>query len=566
MKLPFNRKLNPRLIIVFIILMAAFIIHSCKKDNTAKNQAVSSEVMVSLAKQWYNAKYPATTGNSKLATQSLGRGSTQDWSKTFSPYWDKANTFLIDSLTFIELPALKKGNMAMSLNPNIDPNKFNFNTSGSLTSLIIVNKSGVFYIYAMTILADSSYLKGNYNKVSNNTYRHRDADFTGVVYYNRLDGSFVNGWRYTNGAITAAISPAAPGTPASQAVQNVNKQHVDVAQETDCTTTTTTIYWEQCSYHTNDVNYEYPYGCFIYTTSSSNTICSTIDLPTNGSTGGGTSTPPPQPCTPPTDTSSNPAVDNAKYILDVSDPNPPGGTGNTGGIVDKTNQIGTTPCVTQTTQPDTVKVLLCNGLTAAERTSILNTINTFKTEDCASKFLYNYFSGKSFSFCISPGNYNVTFTPQSNSFTFSTDEAATPAFASLLEHEFFHAFQNATYPGGIATYGQNAKTGVNNAGFVNIEFEQAVFNDIATGNYGAFVNGTSDQRKAYQTWINGLTEGGTVFPKLAPGTPAYTTFLNEYNAFLNQYNALPDNPNASPVINLTPQAFINLFNSVNPNC
>ena len=128
--------------------------------------------IISLAKQWHNAKYPATMGNSKLATQSLGGGSAQDWSKTFSPYWDKANTFLIDSLTFIELPALKKGNMAMSLNPSIDPTKFNFNTSGSLTSLIIVNKSGVFYIYAMTILADSSYLKGDYHKVSNNTYRH----------------------------------------------------------------------------------------------------------------------------------------------------------------------------------------------------------------------------------------------------------------------------------------------------------------------------------------------------------------------------------------------------------
>jgi hypothetical protein len=205
-------------------------------------------------------------------------------------------------------------------------------------------------------------------------------------------------------------------------------------------------------------------------------------------------------------------------------------------------------------------------LSAAEQNSIISTVNTFKSEDCASKFLYNYFQNQSFNFCISSGSYNVIFNPNTNTFTFSNDQVATPTFASLLEHEFFHAYQNSIYPGGISSYGQNPSNGANSAGFVNIEFEQAVFHDIVSGNINAFAKGTSAQNNAYTAWIKGLTNNGTVYPKLTPGTPAYTTFINQYTSYLDQYNALPNNPNTSPIINLTPQAFIDLFNSVTPNC
>jgi hypothetical protein len=260
-----------------------------------------------------------------------------------------------------------------------------------------------------------------------------------------------------------------------------------------------------------------------------------------------------------------PGVDAMRYRVRVADPNPPGGSSPPGGIVDQTNDIRTSECTTPAAA-DSVKMKFCEGLSANEKSSIINTVNTFKSEDCASKFLYGYFQNQSFTFCISAGNYNVIFDPTTNTFTFSTDEAATPAFADLLEHEFFHAYQNSIYPGGISPYGQNPSTGANGAGFVNIEFEQAVFNDIVNGSFNAFINGTLTQKNSYESWVKGLTNNGTVYPKLTPGTTAYTTFINQYNSFLSQYNNLPNNPNTSPVINLTPQAFINLFNNVNPNC
>jgi len=333
MNQPYLKSLKFRSLVCFIFLSMVFIIHSCKKEKPSnKTPIVTDSQMVNLARQWYDAKYPGVN-NGKLTTQSTEK-STQDWSKAFSPYWAEANTFVIDSLTFIELPALKKGDMAMSLRSGIDPKSFNFSKSGSLTSLIIVNKNGMFYLYAMTILADSTYLKGDYTRVKHNTYRNREADFTGEVFYNRMDGSLVNGWKYTNGLITGAISPAAAGSNPGQVTQSIDKKHVDVFQETDCSTTTTTTYWESCDYYVDDEFYENPFNCSYYTTSSSVTTCTTI------TSGGGSSAP--SPCTMPTGGTTNPSnvsVENTKTIIDVAQP-PPGG-GSTCGIIDQTNKIGT---------------------------------------------------------------------------------------------------------------------------------------------------------------------------------------------------------------------------------
>lgn len=211
-------------------------------------------------------------------------------------------------------------------------------------------------------------------------------------------------------------------------------------------------------------------------------------------------------------------------------------------------------------------ILFCGSLTSAEKTSINNTVNAFKTENCASNYLYNYFNKSTFSFCIKAGNYNVIYNPANQSFTFSNEAIATPAFSSLLEHEFFHAYQNALYPNGISSYGLNQTTGIASPGFVNIEFEQAVFNDIVSNNYDTFTNGSPVQKNAYSSWIKGIRGNGTGYTKLTPGTPAYTQFVNQFNTFLSQYNSIPGNPYTSAVINLDPKALVNFLNNSNPNC
>jgi hypothetical protein len=214
-----------------------------------------------------------------------------------------------------------------------------------------------------------------------------------------------------------------------------------------------------------------------------------------------------------------------------------GGNGNNGGVIgDPGSQggggggsmVGDTVLV-----PPPFAINFCSELSAAEQTSIIMTVDAFETEDCPSKYLANFFTGKSFGFCINSAvQGNVYYDPSDNSFTFSTEHAASPTFAFLLEHEFFHAFQNASYPGGINAYGKNANTGLPNPGFSKIEFEQAVFYDIVNGSQQAFINGTDAQRAAYRNWINGLTANGTIYPKLNPSSANYAQFISDYNSFL----------------------------------
>ena len=222
------------------------------------------------------------------------------------------------------------------------------------------------------------------------------------------------------------------------------------------------------------------------------------------------------------------------------------------------------PCQVQQPVKDTVLVKFCDNVSQAQCTAIQNTINTFKNANCVSRFLFSSVGSNITSYCINSATIgNVNFNPTTGSITFSSNDAASPAFTYLLEHEYFHAYQNISYQNGVATYGKNPNTGAPNPGFVNIEFEQAVFNDVVNGGNQAFVNGTQDQKNMYLSWLSQLTNNGTAYPKLSSSN---TDFINKYNGFLNEYNSLSGNPYSSQVINLTPQAFINIFNNTNPTC
>jgi hypothetical protein len=235
-------------------------------------------------------------------------------------------------VTYIEIPALKKGDMAMSFS-NPDPKKFDFSKSGTLTSLLIVN----YKMYAMTILADSEYLKGNYNKLKDNTYQKMEKDFSGSVFFSLMDGTFVNGWRYQNGTITRQYSPY---TSNHNVILTTGRLKVDVAGiPPGCGAIITVTLWEDCAYLGSDVNFQNPFDCHYYTTTDVVADCP-VSAPSGGSSGGsGGTAPPPPPCippnlvpptptAPPTTPSGTPAEAStrSKLVINVALPPPGGGT------------------------------------------------------------------------------------------------------------------------------------------------------------------------------------------------------------------------------------------------
>lgn len=138
-------------------------------------------------------------------------------------------------------------------------------------------------------------------------------------------------------------------------------------------------------------------------------------------------------------------------------------------------------------------------------------------------------SGLTLSLCIgslTSGIGSANYVASSKSLIFASDFAA--SHVDTYRHELFHAYQdNVGYSGGIGSYG------LGQAGFVNIEFEQAVFKDIMNGYataLGQFAD--ADIREDYIEWIISLTNNATAYPNVV----SITDFETKYFQFLTEFN------------------------------
>jgi uncharacterized membrane protein YgcG len=556
-----KHKTKLRLFVPFCLILIGICYYGCRKDTKTESTANLSPT-VAQAKTWYESTYPISATNSKLAVQSTGANANQsvDLSQVLKPDWAHGVTYTRFKAGVVELPLAPSAvNTVISLGHSAAI-MAHYKPQYTRSSFLLINDSTGYHAYVMTLIADSTYIKNDPTKLDRDKYNKRDSDFSGFCIYSTPKGKLVSCWYYQNGQLfySVAANPYGSGQVAQSYIGNNGKQLADLESE-DCYD----VSWD--TYGNGELtNSEYLYTvCFESTGGSGgggSTGGSGGGTTTGGGVGNGTTT---TPCS----TASGSSIITRSKSINVYGP-PPGSGAPVGVASGYPPPTTTTSCdETPITGPNTIKIVFCQGLTTQEQNSITSTVAAFSTEDCASRFLYNYFGGKTISFCITPGNYNANYNPATGGFTFSTDQMATPANADLLEHEFFHDYQNATYPGGILPYGENTTTGANNPGAVNIEFEQAVFNDIATGGRSAFTQGTPEQRTDYDSWISSLTNNGTVYPQLSPGTAAYSQFITSYNSYLSEYNNIPGNAYTSSIINLTPQALINLFNIVtSPNC
>jgi hypothetical protein len=240
---------------------------------------------------------------------------------------------------------------------------------------------------------------------------------------------------------------------------------------------------------------------------------------------------------------------------------PPGDPGSGGG---GTGDGSTTP----SDPADTAKIVknFCDDLTSAQQATIINTIKEFENYNCLTKYLYNTISGgnvSGYSFCIVDGMGSANYSASTKTISFTTEYTITRS--DVLGHELFHAYQDMYYPGGTASYGRNAATGVASPGFSNIEFEQAIFSDILYNERTAFQNGSPQQKNAYENWLTTITNDFTTYPKLTAGTTAYNNFITQYNGFLSQFSSIAESAYYGPTISLNPSAIITLFNQSNCN-
>lgn len=493
---------------VFLLIA---IINSCKKEEKQTQLDVATVNKISQTKAWYQKTYPVTVSKSDLKTQGLSSSGSNDFSQVLKPDWEQAAAYSRLNSEVVEMPLDSAAKLAL-VDKNVNINTFDFNKSYSKSSFLILNDGSNYSAYIMTIVADSSYLKNDFSKLSNNTYRKHDKDFTGYLLYYTPKGVFVSGWHYQNGKINKALS-ATTSSSTGFKIESTGSSKLKTLVN-GCQIQTFTFY---------------TYG---YVAGNLSTIF--IDI-------------------------------YYYYVCDEmgNQPEDPGG----GGYPPPGGGGGATVVSTA----DTIKIgHVCDNLTPEQVQTIITNVNNFTTHDCATKFLSKNLKSKISSFCITdlgPNPPNARYNATTGEIDFESKYAATDL--ESLEHEMFHAFQDQTY--GHATYlsyGTLLPGNVYPSGFIDVEFEQAIFEDIVNKtHYVTAHTNDANFKTAYDTWINSLTNNGTSYPKLNPQTDItqYNNFITQYQSFLSQYQQIIGNPYYSPIANYTPNALINMFNAIDPN-
>jgi len=319
MKQKFIKSTKFRLLICLLFLITAFIIHSCKKDGTNQSTADITDPAVSQAKQWYESTYPVTTAlNSKQTTQSVNPISNVpfDYTQHLKPDWQHAATYNRLGAAVIEIPLDASSDKVASDFRDMTNNKVIYKQQYSRSTFLLLNYGTGYNAYIMTIIADSTYLKGNLSKLANNTYRKHDADFSGVVMYFTPKGVFVSSFGYYNGKLLPPLSQG--NTSGNQAVQGLNTSALKPDDESNC------LAWFLDTY----VDGELQSSVYLYTTCSQNSSSGGGGGGGENGSGAGTS-PAPAPCIPPQSSGTDAVT--GHLVIDApigSEPPPPSDGGN----------------------------------------------------------------------------------------------------------------------------------------------------------------------------------------------------------------------------------------------
>jgi hypothetical protein len=255
---------------IALLITSVAIIYGCKKERAADKDATPASADVSDAKTWFEKTYPigSSSGQSNH-TNSTGTGF--DLSQRIKPDWQHTATYARLGKDVIEMPIDPDSKFGSILKKKV--NNHTYSKTYTRSSYLLLKGEKGYQAYIMTIIGDSSYIKGNPDKLANNTYRQHDADFGGLVLYFTPKGKYLNGYAYKNGQLI---------TPASQAQSAPGKIKVQLAE-------ICTDWYDEILI--NDVIVS---STYLYTTCTGGG-----EDPTYPGTSGSDSPVPPNPCNPP---------------------------------------------------------------------------------------------------------------------------------------------------------------------------------------------------------------------------------------------------------------------------
>lgn len=182
----------------FFMLVFAVVFIACRESIF---EMANDSMNVEEAQAWYKAHLPDLLV--------LKSGNTQRQPKVVKPDWNSAFKSNNDKVEVVETSLTSNGGFGFATEESHcawETNK-NIGYMTSLPRLVVMKdkKTGEIISFIMTIIGDKPYLEKNKFKLWQNSYLKKDRDFSGVVLFHNLEGTFVNGWKYTEGKVTHTI-------------------------------------------------------------------------------------------------------------------------------------------------------------------------------------------------------------------------------------------------------------------------------------------------------------------------------------------------------------------------
>lgn len=187
----------------------------------AESKYKNKELTIAVAKQWYESHYPSvvTIREHDAASKKLIR-----------PMWDKAKEYNRRRYEVVETPIQSKGHHLITdveTSKKWKPgDKADFVRNAARFVILYDKKTKKTRSFAMVFVGSYEYLRTNH-PIERNSYLYREPDFDGTVFFYNLNGTFSNGWKYSNGKIVGTISrqPKRNSASTNLSAQDAIKQY-----------------------------------------------------------------------------------------------------------------------------------------------------------------------------------------------------------------------------------------------------------------------------------------------------------------------------------------------------
>jgi len=220
-----------------VLSLLAMLLIQCQDFETGPNNLEEEDFFsIEQAKVWYEWNYPDELELKSGEIENAQVLLRKDWKKSIAQHNEKYDV--------VETELLAEGTLGFALPDSYE--KWLLTEDDSwiepVKRLVIMKSKadGKIFAFVMIVAGDTEYIETKQDKLKDNFYLKKQNDFSGIVLFYEIDGTYNSGWQYKSGTLTGKIVPA----------ESTNLQ-VNLKSAYICLETTIYTLYQECRYYPN---------------------------------------------------------------------------------------------------------------------------------------------------------------------------------------------------------------------------------------------------------------------------------------------------------------------------